>query len=162
MKCKTRHVAFALALTLAGCVSHVQRTGQYSVEPPSIPPPSFRTISLDNSNYSEEEYGPFETWLCSDYISGRRVIVEVGRFEPPNFSEKGFILYDNTSSGELTSYQRRGVNRRWDWGPNAEYTFILKPDGTGLFYDFTNQSTNESIRASNVFKCSPVKSRTLR
>ena len=54
----------------------------------------------------------------------------------------------------VTSYQRRGVNQRWDWGPNGEFSFVLKPDGRGLFYDFSNVREGETTNANDMYECS--------
>lgn len=121
-----------------------------------------RVISLGDSLYSEDSTGPFVSWGCSEYGSSRplidlslgsRILVEIGRFAPAELSDFGFILYDGSSSGELTSYRRKGVNQRWDWGPNGEFAFVLKPDGTGMFYDFSNAPQGETISANDVYKC---------
>jgi len=37
----------------------------------------------------------------------------------------------------MASYKREGINHHWQWGPNSEYKLLIKPDGTGLYYDFT-------------------------
>ena len=129
------------------------KTGQKSRKPK--PTRAGRVITLGESRYSEDSSGPFVSWGCSDYGSGSRILVEIGRFEAASLSEVGFILYDGSSSGELTSYQRKGVNQRWDWGPNmVEFAFVLKPDGTGLFYDFSNVRQGETTSANDVYECS--------
>jgi hypothetical protein len=45
-------------------------------------------------------------------------------------------------------------NYRWDWGPNkTDYSFVIKPDGVGLYYDFSYVQKGESIKARDVYKC---------
>ena len=137
------------------------KRGQGSRKPE--PTRTARVISLGDSLYSEDSTGPFVSWGCSeygysrpipDYGSGSRILVEIGRFEAASHSDVGFILYDGSSSGELTSYSRRGVNQRWDWGPNGEFAFVLKPDGTGLFFDFSNVPQGETTSANDMYECS--------
>jgi len=137
------------------------KTGQKSRKPK--PTRVGRVITLGESRYSEDSSGLFVSWGCcrlsaSTYRDARescRILVEIGRFEAASLSEAGFILYDGSSSGELTSYQRRGVNQRWDWGPNGvEFAFVLKPDGTGLFYDFSNVRQGETTSANDLYECS--------
>lgn len=71
----------------------------------------------------------------------------------------GFVLYDGTNTGDVTFYSRQGLNHRWDWrGDTGEdsglpYSFVIKPDGTGLFYDFTGTEDGESIEANDVYEC---------
>ena len=80
--------------------------------------------------------------------------MEVGRFENESLSGEGFVLYDGSSSGESTSYQRKGVDQRWDWGPSgSDFAFVLEPDGTGLFYDFSNVPKGEAKKADSLYRC---------
>ena len=114
---------------------------------------STRTIELDGKSYSEEELGPFESWVCRDHVYGGKILVEVGRFNDPNLSNIGFVLYDGTSTGELTSYQRKGTNLRWDWGPDGNnFAFVLKPDGIGHYFDFT-KSSDGSAESDGIYRC---------
>ena len=60
----------------------------------------------------------------------------------------GFILYDDGTIGEEAYFQREGLDLRWDWGSyyrdgknKYRYSFVIEPDGTGLYYDF---STSEN------------------
>jgi hypothetical protein len=75
-----------------------------------------------------------------------------GTFSAQELSGAGFVIYDGGNSGEATMFQRQGINRRWDWGPKGNFAFVLKADGTGLFYDFSNANGKE-IKANDVFKC---------
>jgi TPR repeat protein len=50
-----------------------------------------------------------------------------------------------------------GLQRRWDFGYYERrdahpYAFVIKPDGTGLYYDFST-SSDGTATASGVFKC---------
>jgi hypothetical protein len=113
-----------------------------------------RTIILDGQTFTEQEVGDFVSWRCVDFSYGGKTLVEVGMITNEGLSETGFVLYDGGYNGDLTSYQRRGLNRRWDWGPNgADYAFVLKPDGTGAFYDFSLAKKGEGISANEVYKC---------
>ena len=115
---------------------------------------SQRTISLGGERYSESEYGKFISWRAYDYDFSGPVQVEVGYFENPLFAEFGFILFDGGDAGEVTSYRRTGLEHRWDWGPKgSEYAFVIKTDGTGLYYDFTSVEAGESTKARAVYKC---------
>lgn len=64
----------------------------------------------------------------------------------------GFILYDCGYSGNATYYEHEWVDHRWDWGPeDSDYAFVVEPDGTGLFYDFSNVGYGESRSADVVY-----------
>ena len=113
-----------------------------------------RSIVLNGQTYSETELGDFRSWECKDYSNDTDTLVEVGTFSNSNFEGAGFILYDGTYSGEFTNYERRGINQRWDWGPNgADYSFVIEPDGKGIFYDFSSASAGESVSASALYEC---------
>ena len=138
---KSLLIGFVLVLMLGGCETF---------ETASSP----RTIILNGTSYSEDEYGPFESWVGKDYYDGWKVRVEVGVFDKPEFSNYGFILYDGTNEGDLTMYERRGVNKRWNWGENDDnFSFVIKPDGKGLFYDFSTADEDGMAKADEVYKC---------
>lgn len=111
-----------------------------------------RTITLADKLVSEEKAGKFISWTCSDFSNGGKTLVEVGSFSAKDLDGAGFVIYDGGNSGEATAFERRGINLRWDWGPKGQFAFVLKPDGTGLFYDFSNAAGKE-VKANEVFKC---------
>ena len=50
-----------------------------------------------------------------------------------------------------------GLERRWDFGYHEHrdaylYAFVIKLDGTGLYYDFST-SSDGTAKASDLFKC---------
>ena len=133
---------------------------------------SGRKLILDGEEITENDIGEFVTWKCGKYPSGERVLVEFGKIiisdeyieseeykkldnskreEFGKFINKlGFVLYEGGNVGDFALYERRGLNHRWDWGPDSVYSFIIKPDGIGLFYDFSNSK-------SGVMGCHPNK-----
>lgn len=140
-----------LILLIAGCTT----LESSSTEPASSKPPKhFRTIELNGTKYSEEEYGPFEIWECRDtFDDDNKVLFEIGHMV--NFPRSGFILYDGSFSGDSAFYKREGLNKRWDWETTeGNFSFIIKPDGTGLYYDFSHVPDGEKIKANDVFQCS--------
>ena len=70
-------------------------------------------------------------------------------------SKLGFILYDGTNTGEIVLYNRTGLEHRWDWGSkNNSYSFVIKTDGTGLYYDFsTADDDGRKSKADDIYKC---------
>lgn len=122
--------------------------------PPSATPSGPRTIVLDGEAVTEEDVGGFISWYCKDFVDGGRILVEVGFFGDPSLEGLGFILYDGGYTGECTYYRRTGLEHRWDWGPNeTDYAFVIQPDGTGLYYDFSSVPYGKSTKASEVYKC---------
>lgn len=121
--------------------------------PPSATSSGSRTIILEGDTISEKVSGGFESWVCKDYVYGGPILVEVGYYDDSYFEGLGFILYEGGNSGEVTLYQRTGLNHRWDWGDEGKYSFIVKPDGAGLYYDFSTVPAGETTSARDIYKC---------
>ena len=49
-----------------------------------------------------------------------------------------------------------GINRRWYFGNDYDYSIVVKPDGTGLYYDFSNVEDGETTTPRDRFACKPV------
>ena len=157
-------IGSALILFIAGCTT----LESPSTEPASSKPPKHsRTIVLNGQKYSEEEHGPFEIWECREFLGeylaenlgenfgSNKVLFEIGRFVNSDLSQNGFILYDGSSSGDLTNYQRQGINKRWEWETTeGRFLFVLKPDGMGHYYDFTGVADGVSKKSDDIFRCS--------
>ena len=113
-----------------------------------------RNIILGDEKYLEGEMGGFISWCGRDFVYGGTVQVEVGYFGNPAYEGLGFILYDGGDIGQVASYRRTGLEHRWDWGPKGtEYAFVIKTDGTGLYYDFTTVEEGKTTTAKEVYKC---------
>lgn len=112
-----------------------------------------RTLVIDGDTITDKEVGGFKCWYCKDYIKEGPILVEVGLFGDPQLENFGFVLYDNSNKGELTRYERKGLEHRWDWGDDLVYSFTIKPDGTGAYHDFTGVPEGERIKADGVYKC---------
>ena len=117
-----------------------------------------RTLVLDGEFVSEKSARGFTCWYCKDYINGGKTLIEVGIMgSSPKNGYNGFILYDGGYEGKMTFYYRDGINHRWDWGKDVDgtfdYSFVLKTDGTGSYYDFSSVKAGESKKPSQLFKC---------
>lgn len=93
----------------------------------------------------------FTTWECEDYGFGGKTLIEFGYFSLGE-TTYGFVLYDGGDEGEITHYSRQGLDRRWDWGENGQYSFVITPDGNGRYYDFTNVPAGESTKPAGIYK----------
>ena len=110
-----------------------------------------RTLIINDVTVSATDTdNGFTSWYCVDYVYGRNVLVEVGYFYK-NGNQYGFVLYDGGYVGELAYFSRDGLNYRWDWGTNTQYSFVIKPDGTGLYYDFST-SKDGTAKPRDVYK----------
>jgi hypothetical protein len=142
-------MALTACMVLISCASTHSRA-----KAPSATSGGSRTIILDGGRVSEDAVGGFTSWYCVDFIDEGEILVEVGFFNNPDFGLVGFILFEGGYSGEFTSYRRDGLNHRWDWGPNKnDYAFVIKPDGVGLYYDFTVVPKGEPTKARDVYRC---------
>ncbi len=131
-------------------------------------PKAARTLILGGRKFKEDTPGEFTSWKCSGYFVGGKTLVELGQIPSDYLKQRsddskkiddfikwlGFILYDGTNTGDIVLYKRRGLNHRWDWGSEGDtYAFIIEPDGTGIFYDFSNAKKGEKVGADTVYKC---------
>jgi len=124
------------------------------VTPPPSKPSGPRTIILENVTYNEANLGKFTSWICNGEDSDKGTLLEVGLFSNADLHGAGFILFDGGYTGQLTKYRREGVNNRWDWGPNdVDYAFIIKPDGTGFYYDFSSSVEGVPVTSKEVYEC---------
>jgi len=115
-----------------------------------------RTLILNGVSISEKDTdNGFTSWYCSEFLMEEKLF-EVGYFSI-NGENCGFILYDNSDSGEVAYYSRKGLNHRWDWPlENGTYSLWIKPDGTALYYDFEGVPAGQSTRASDVYTAHKV------
>ncbi len=67
----------------------------------------------------------------------------------------GYVLYDGSKEYARTFYLREGISHRWEW-EDGKYVFIIKPNGLGLYYDFTNTEKGAPTKAHDIFKCEKV------
>lgn len=100
-----------------------------------------RMLSLSGYSISETEFGGVERWYAVDLYNYESLIDEV-RFQVGFFKNDniGFILYGDGTIGEIAYFSRDGLDLRWDWGRKGKsfkYSFVIEPDGTGLYYDFS-------------------------
>ncbi len=118
-----------------------------------------RQLTLNGYTFSETDFGGVERWYAVDKYNYDSILDEV-RFQVGYFKEKnlGFVLYGNGTTGEEAYFSRQGLDLRWDWGSNyrdgAErfrYAFVIQPDGTGLYYDFSI-STDGISKPRGIYK----------
>ena len=99
-----------------------------------------------------------ESWECFDafeYISWNGwpkhkkppVVVRLKRLQKGGF-EFGEVVV--AGSSQKASFQIRGFNRRWDFGTEYKYAFIIRPNKSGAYFDFT---TSSNSAPSQLFKC---------
>lgn len=94
-----------------------------------------------------------ETWRCfglSDYNKATALFTLI-RVRSGGEDVSGRVSVAGVT--HLTRFQVAGLNRRWDWGGH-QYAFVIEPDGTGAYYDFSVfDSVFGDAKPSQVFEC---------
>ena len=92
----------------------------------------------------------YEKWECYHFSKPQQVLVTAEIIEPEN-GFNGAI----TAAGErqLASYGVQGLDRRWDFGNNLNYSFTIDVKGAGEYYDFSNIDPGKTTQASMVLDC---------
>lgn len=91
-----------------------------------------------------------ETWQCFATADHRKTTVLFTLVRRRRGGVETFSEVSVAGVNHLANFSVSGLNRRWDFDYN--YAFIIKPDGRGLYYDF---STSDDGRAkpSDFFTC---------
>lgn len=100
-------------------------------------------------------YGkPVESWECRSISVAHwnNILVEAtvdpGR-EMGSISVAGVV--------HRAQFAVKGFNRRWDFVLNErdafDYAFVVKPDGDGSYYDFTNDEPGSIVQPSMMMVC---------
>ncbi len=126
-------------------------------------------MQLETPTESMEPYVEIKTWTCyalSDF-----------RQKTPLISLNSGALVKNFTAGVVTVFgvlkpatvRSEGLDLRWDFSDldlvasikaardgvlskHLQYAFVLKPDGTGLYYDFS-ASDDGRAKPSQLFRC---------
>lgn len=113
-------------------------------------------LAADQGHEEAQDVLKGEIWRCfatSDY-NNKTALFTLGR-KRMGSSEFGRVLVASTT--QRASFRIAGLNRRWNFGDDESgdsypYAFIIKPDGTGLYYDFST-SADGTANASDSFNC---------
>lgn len=166
---KTFFVLIAFSMLVACTPMKTRDTGQKEISDTdqSEVPDATRTLEIDGKTYNN-----YTLWDCSessgDWSTVLRLVITNRTFNDI-YNEKhggkkvnkklqkvnvGFILFDGMKEHTMAGYKRMGINHEWHWGEGKEsYIFVIKPTGTGLYYDFTNVKKGGTTTARDVFKC---------
>lgn len=101
-----------------------------------------------------------ETFECKagEYpSSGAKVVVTATINED---GETGTIMVAGTTQN--ASYSVAGFDRRWNFGParaeyDYRYAFVIKPDGTANYFDFSLIDDDGKVTSSQRFVCKQTK-----
>ncbi|MCQ2248434.1 MAG: hypothetical protein MJZ50_05420 [Treponema sp.] len=119
-----------------------------------------RNLIIDGYTVNEQDFGGCERWYAVDKYNYddlfEKVRIQVGYFKDNNI---GFVLYEDGTVGEEAYFSRKGLDLRWDWGiyesngsTRCKYSFVIEPDGTGLYYDFSI-SDDGIAKPRGIYRC---------
>ncbi len=95
-----------------------------------------------------------ETWRCFDNTDFNRTNALLTLRRLP----KAYGEVSVAGTTHPASFKVAGLDRRWDFGHDTTanglwpYAFLIKPDGTGVYYDFS-LSTDGTAKPSQIFQC---------
>ena len=107
--------------------------------------------------FSDVDFGALrETWQCFDTFDRNqtRVLVTLTRL---GGASDGFGEVSVGDTIHPAIFRIDGLDWRWNFGCNEsdgrfDYSFIIEPDGTGLYYNFS-ASTDGTAKPSDLFDC---------
>ena len=92
-----------------------------------------------------------ETWCCSELF----FVVDECLVRLTSQRERGLSGTGEVSVTGIThsaTFRINGFERRWDFGEDYDFAFVIDPDGTGKYYDFSD-SENARARPSYIYRC---------
>ncbi len=111
----------------------------------------YRLAAEKGDDKAKERIASLEPWRCFDTTDFNRTSVLLTLTRLENGGEVSVAGTTHTAAFEV-----QGLNRRWDFGPDDDgrydYMFLIEPDGTGLYYDFS-RSTDGTASPSQRFNC---------
>lgn len=101
-----------------------------------------------------------EEWRCfsmSDFFR-ENVLVRLTR-EIRSGVDQGFGEVSVAGVTHDARFEVAGFNRRWDFGSDMQYAFVIQPDGSGAYYDFSTVEDGGRTGPSQRFHCEPLQDR---
>ncbi|MDE0718909.1 MAG: hypothetical protein OXH64_13330 [Rhodospirillaceae bacterium] len=113
-----------------------------------------RNSNQIKTNSTEDTKDSGESWHCYDYVYYRngKVLIRLARIQEFGLDTgTGKVLV----AGETyyTHFRLQGIDRRWNFGTDYKYSFIIEPDGTGKYFDFSGLKFGEKTRPRQLYKC---------
>ena len=118
---------------------------------------SHRTVGYRCLSFADVGFGPVrETWQCFDRFERVRSgpLVTLTRLGGDSDGYGEVSVADETHPA---AFRVQGIDRRWNFGCDERdtaypFAFVIKPDGTGLYYNF-RPSTDGTATPSDLFDC---------
>ena len=96
-----------------------------------------------------------EKWECREFSEDYgKILIKLWRI---NGMKEGFGYLEYAGVSFPALFKLDGLSLRWNWELDQDdmwdYSFVVKPDGTGLFYDFSGVEKGDSTRATDLYTC---------
>ena len=126
--------------------------------------PSIANAQESVPSADEDEPVVIEKWECREWLEDRaRVLVtlwwSVGM--SPGETGYGWVTFSAASFPAISNLD--GLSMRWNWGPDEDgtwdYSFVIEPDGTGKYVDFSGASRGEKVSADSIYTCEAAERR---
>lgn len=96
-----------------------------------------------------------EQWDCREFSEDNgKILIRLWR---ASGMKEGFGYLEYAGISIPALFTLDGLSLRWNWelghDDTWEYSFAIKPDGTGLFYDFSGVEKGSSTTARDVYSC---------
>ena len=95
-----------------------------------------------------------EAWRCfapTDFLK-ETAVVELTR-ETLDGQAEGVGEVSVAGVAWPAMFRIAGLNRRWDFGEEFSYAFVIEPSGQGAYYDFSSVEDSDGTGASQFFGC---------
>ena len=102
----------------------------------------------DSDGISSEEWRCFDE---SDFLK-KTVLITLQRITVDGKTH-GIGRVSVAGITYTASFKVIGFDRRWNFGEVYEYTFIIKPDGSGLYYDFSDIEVGGKTSPNQFYAC---------
>ena len=115
---------------------------------------AFMLFAIIGVQAQENRKEIIETWRCfaiSDF-SKTTVLIELTRRTLESEADGVGVV----SVAEMTYpalFRVVGFDRRWDFGDEFNFAFLIEPSGSGRYYDFSSVEDGGSTKPSQHFNC---------
>ena len=153
-------ILWVIAIAILSFLSEVSSIGVKATQAQEKPKPQIieRWECYDESQYRQWEisqklsrspYSTLPTYSTLPREEKGPVLARLKRLKSGNF-EYGEI--EVSGSTQITLFAIQGINRRWDFGKDYKFAFVISPNKSGSYYDFRG-SEGKRIKPSQFFIC---------
>ena len=84
-----------------------------------------------------------ESWICQENSNGDwSEIIVAAKINKGR--EDGVV--EISGEKNIANFEIRSINKRWKFGPSYEYSFVIKPNGEAMYFDYSNVSQGDAVK----------------